>query len=404
LLLQQPGAQLDALSYDTLYLHGETTGRITLALVDEAAQRREENVLLTSVTGHFDLRVPLGPAAQHLDLRRLVALVVFPEATDISVVFTALALEQTPPPRQTGPGHGFWVWEYRQALTDPAATLETCQRQGCRRLLVQMPALEDPAELWTAYTQFLRAAHVRGIEAFALDGYPEAIHTPEPLLHKLRRLLALTAGQYLAGVQLDIEPYVLEDFFVDDTGFMRYLGVIEQVREALAGQARLSVVMPFWLTAQLLRGRPVAFAVMDRADEVAIMSYRTDLNALRAIAEDTLRYGVLARVPVWLAVETVALPLERHVILKREPRRELADAYLDQTGQRLVLEPPPPAEGLTWFRVHDRTTVWPERLTFAGQSRQQVRAAVATILDTVAHPSLAGVLIHDLNGFLALPE
>ena len=39
--------------------------------------------------------------------------------------------------------------------------------------------------------------------------------------------------------------------------------------------------MPFWLTAQFARNRAVAFAVMDLADEVAIMSYRTHLEELR---------------------------------------------------------------------------------------------------------------------------
>lgn len=404
LWLPSQGGVVDVLSYDTLQLHGKATGRMTLALVDETAWHREDNVPLTTVTGRFDLRVPLGPAAQRLDLRRLVALAVVPETADARLEFEVLTLEQTAAPRQTVPGLGFWVWEYRQALANPLATLESCQRQGCRRLLVQMPALEDPETLWSAYGQFLRAAQDRGIETFALDGYPEAIHTPAPLFDKVRRLLGLMAGHRLAGVQLDIEPYLLEDFFVDDTGFVRYLAVIEQMREALAGQARLSIVMPFWLTSQMLHGRSVAFAVLDRADEVAVMSYRTDMNELRAIAEDTLRYGDMVGIPVWLAVETVPLPLERHVVLKREVRREVANAYLDHTRQRLVLKPPPPVEGLAWWRVHRRTTVRPERLTFAGRTRQEVRAAIGTLVSTVAHPSFAGILIHDFNGFQALSD
>jgi len=125
---------------------------------------------------------------------------------------------------------------------------------------------------------------------------------------------------------------------------------------------------------------------------------------LCAITEDILRYGELIGTPVWLALETRPLPVERHVVLTREPRRDLADAYIDQTGQRLLLQRPPATDGLAWFRVHHRTTVQPERLTFAGRTRLQVRAAVATVLAIVAHPSLAGMLIHDLDGFLALPE
>ena len=65
--------------------------------------------------------------------------------------------------------------------------------------------------------------------------------------------------------------------------------------------------MPFWFTSTVHRSRPLAFAVMDRADEVAVMSYRTDVQELTAISEDTLRYGFLTGIPVWLGMETTRL-------------------------------------------------------------------------------------------------
>jgi hypothetical protein len=402
--LQRADSGVDVLSYDTLHLRGRALGRVTLALADKAAQRRGDNVPLTHVTGDFALRLPVQTIARQLDLRRLAAFVVVPETPDSEVKIELLTVERTAGPRQKTPGRGFWVWEYRHTLAHPETVLGACRRYGCGRLLIQMPALEDAASLWEAYAHFLSTAPDQGIEAFALDGYPEAIHTPEALLHKVRRLRAVLAGRRWAGIQLDIEPYLLADFFVDETGLERYLAVLEQIRQALEGQARLSVVIPFWFTAQTLRGRPVAFTVLDRADEVAVMSYRTRLDELRAITEDILRYGDLVGTPVWLALETQPLPVERHVVLKSEPRHTLADAYVDQTGQRLVLRRPPATEDLAWFRVHHHTTVRPERLTFAGQTRTQVRAAVAAVVASVTHPSLAGMLIHDLDGFLALSE
>lgn len=405
-ILAYPGAghALDVLSYTTLHLYGETSGPVTLSLVDTAAQHRDDNVPLTRVTGRFAQRLPLAPMAQRLDLRQLTALVVLPEMSDTTVVLEVVGLERHVGQNRTTPRLGFWVWQYRQALADPETILEACQRHGGRRLLLQMPAATEPAELWRDYAQFLTRAQHRGIEAFALDGEPDAIDAPLALVHKVQRLLGLMAGQPLTGVQLDVEPYLREDFFLDPTGFERYLALIEQVRAVTVGQTRLSIVMPFWFTSQTVRGRPVAFAVMDRVDEVAVMSYRTDMGELQAIAKDTLRYGDMAGVPVWLALETRALPTERHVIFKREVRRDLADAYLDATGQRLVLSSPPATADLSWFRVHHRVTVRPERLTFAHQTQQHVRAAVATLIHAVEHRSLAGVLVHDLDGFMALTE
>jgi hypothetical protein len=405
-MLTQPGEGngVDVLSYPTLRLYGETSGPVTLALVDIAAQGHDDNVPLTRVTGRFDLHLPLAPVARRLDLRQLTALVVLPEESNSTVVLEVAELAQHAGPRQTMPGLGFWVWQYHHALSHPETVLEACQHHGCQRLLLQMPAATDTEALWRDYAQFLHRAQARGIEAFALDGEPDAIDASLALVHKVQRLLGLMAGQPLAGVQLDVEPYLRQDFFLDPTGFERYLALIAQVRAVTAEKTRLSIVMPFWFTSHRVRRRPVAFAVMDLADEVAVMSYRTDMDELQAIARDTLRYGDLVGIPVWLALETRALPVERRVVLKRETRRDLADAYLDATRQRLILSAPPATAGLAWFRVHHRVTVHPERLTFAHQTRQQVRAAIAALIHTVQHRSLAGVLVHDLDGFMELTE
>lgn len=405
LFLQPQAVPTDVLSYDILHVRGEASGRTTIALADEAARRRGDNVPLTTMNGRFNLRTPLELAARRLDLRRLVSLVILPEEQAGKIVLEALVLEQQRP-RPNAAGLGFWIWEYREAIGQSQELLDTCRRFGCTRVVVQLPALEDSDGLWDAYRRLFDAAQERGITPLALDGAAEVIRAPEALVRKLRRLMALFTDKQPPGVQLDIEPYLLEDFFVDpETGFGQYLAVLDQVKATLMGRAPLSVVLPFWFTSQAVRGRPVTFAVMDRANEVVVMSYRTDIDELRATAEDTLRYGDLAGVPVWLAIETRPLPLERQVLLRRESRRDLADAYLDRAGRRLVLGPPPSTEEIEPFRVYRRHTIRPERLTFAGQSRKSVQAAVASIMgEQSLHPSLAGVLIHDLNGFQALAE
>ena len=138
------------------------------------------------------------------------------------------------------------------------------------------------------------------------------------------------------------------------------------------------------------------------------MSYRTDLDEVQDIAEDILRYGDVIGKPVWLAVETTLLPVEQHVVLRRDLRSDRAEAFLDREHRRLRWKPISEADASTgsgeWFRVHRRFTVRPEQLTFAGRSRVEVSRAIRQILDGTPHPSFAGVIIHDLDGFRALPE
>ena len=406
--LQRQGQLLDALSYTTLHLRGTATGRATFSLADHETDRREDNVPVITVTGPFDLHVSLREAGRRLDLRRLAALVVMADGGNVQLALEESTLIRETDAARSSPGVGFWVWDYRAAITDPLAMIKACQDAGCSRVLIQIPEVSEDETLWASYATLFPFAKARHIDAFALDGYPEAIQEPGVLAAKVKRLLALVHWDAIAGVQVDIEPYLLPGFFADESGLRRYLETIDHLKEAIDGRTRLSVVMPFWFTAPTVQGRPIAYSVIDRVDEVAIMTYRTEIDEIQAIADDTLRYGTLAQVPVWLAVETTPLPVERHVVLRREGRREFADAYVDDDRHRLVIEPPPRSvdtpRRLVWFRVHHRVTVRPERVTFAGRSRTEVRAMVKTIAQEIRNRSLAGVLIHDLKGFQALQE
>lgn len=180
-----------------------------------------------------------------------------------------------------------------------------------------MPHENDPPTLWSSYARLLQRATSSRLEAFALNGYPDAIYDPTPLTNKITRLRGLLLAGQLTGVQLDIEPYLLAKFS-DPLDYELYLHTIERMRQVLGNHARLSVVMPFWFGAKAIHNRPLDFEVMDRVDEVAVMSYRTDLDDLQGITERVLRYGDAEGMPVWLAVETRPLPVDRQVTLVRE--------------------------------------------------------------------------------------
>jgi len=406
--LHQAGLPMDLLSYQRLRLRGRAEGQVVVAVDDLAGHRREHNVPLATVTGPFDLTIPLKEIGRRLDLRYVTALVVSTEAESAHIVFDRIEVTRESSGSRHPGGTGFWVWNYRAAVENPEAMLATCRSQGCSRVLIQMPSQSDEETLWRGYAQLLRVVRDSGIEALALDGYPEAIQEPHVLADKIRRLLDLVEPAVLFGVQLDIEPYLLPGFLEDEAQLRRYVETIEILKGAVDGRSRLSMVMPFWLTGPTIGGRPLAYAVMDRADEVAVMSYRTDLDEVQDIAEDILRYGEVSGTPVWLAIETTALPLEQHVVLRRETRSVLGDALLDYDQHLLRWAPIPDTQAVSahreWFHIHRRFIVRPERLTFAGRSRAEVSTAVKRMLDTTPHRSFAGVIIHDLDGFRALAE
>ncbi len=402
LSVKREGAVLDALSFHRLHVRGHASKPVTLGLVDASLSSGENAVPLAKLVNAFDVRIPLDSAARELDLRDLVAVMVQPHSDESTVLLEVLSLEQSSGLRSSTARRGFWVWNYREALAESAAIVEVCRAVACSRLLIQMPALEDHDSLWVAYTEMLLSLQVQGIEAFALDGSPDAIYEPAPLVKKVRRLLSLLNGQSIGGVQLDIEPYLLREFYHDTAWLPAYLGAFGRVKAAWGPGGTLSAVIPFWFASYRAEGRAVAFSVMDRVDEVAVMSYRTTREELEALAEDVLRYGDAIGLPVWLAVETTTLPVEQHVVLKPEPRLEMADAYLDRVHRQLVLAVPPSGNGLEGFRAHNRFTLRPERLTFAGQPQGRVNAFVTGLLKSIPNPSFTGMLIHDYHGYRSL--
>lgn len=406
--LHGAASPMDLLSYEQLRIRGRATGQVVVALEDVSGGRREDNLPLATVSGPFDITVPLNKIARRLDLRRLTSLVVSTGGGSARIIIEQIEVTQGQSPGKRGSGTGFWVWNYRAAMSDLETMLTTCRSQGCSRLLIQMPSQTADDAVWSEYAGLLTKVRDAGIEAMALDGYPEAIQEPHRLTDKIERLLGLLKPGTLFGVQLDIEPYVLPGFLQDEAQLRRYLETIDIVKEVIAGRARLSMVIPFWLASPTIAGRPLAYAVMDRADEVAVMSYRTDTGEVQDIAEDILRYGDLIGIPVWLALETTPLPVEQHVVLRREMQPARVDAVLDHDLRLLQWSSPSVAQVVSprreWFRVQHRYTVRPERLTFAGRSRAEVRTAVETVLRDTMHHSFAGVIVHDLDGFRALKE
>jgi len=403
--LQVASKNLDALSFHALRLRGATTGLLTIALAEATADQRPPSTPVARVHGPFDLEIPLASLVPRIDLRRLAQIRLTVEA-DAEVVLQEAVLLHQATARPPYPAVGFWYWDYRAAIRDPEGTMAACRQLQCRRLILQLPDLRDADQTWEDYARLFSITKAAGITLFALDGAPDMIDHPTIVTEKLSKLLRLVGGSEIPGLQLDIEPYLLDGFPSDDTIFTRYLRTIALVREALSGHGRLSVVIPFWFASTIHQGRSMAFSVMDHADDVSVMSYRTDVDEVLAISDDILRYGALTGVPVWLGMETTRVPLERHVLLKRERDPLLADGTLDPARRLLTLGRPTHVDGQEtdriWFRIHHQTTVRPERISFAGRPQTDARHAMTQIFSQVRLPSFSGLLIHDLPGYQEL--
>jgi hypothetical protein len=341
-----------------------------------------------------------------VDIREVVALTVTALELPAELIIERAWVEAQPTPRKETMKRGLWVWDLQKAWQQADQAVKTCRSIDCRRLSIQMPSVGDPDSVWRTFCSLVRRWRDEGIEVLALDGYPEAAVNPEQLLAGIRRLVAECGDVLPAGLQVDIEPYLLPEARLGQERYRDYLTALTEIRLALPPHLLLSVVVPFWFPEVSMEGRPLALGVFQVADEVVVMSYRADVAEALALMDDWVRYGALLEKPVWGAMETRPLPDEQHLVLRQVDRWQDATAFLDLSRGNLVLAVPHPRttkRELLYFAEVARYEVQGSRLSFAGRSKATVAHAIDQWAQGAGHSPMAGLMIHDWEGYEQLP-
>lgn len=398
----RPEEAVDVLSFRALRLVGSTSGTIEIGVADLVWWNKQDHVSCETVNGPFEVEVPLARLLDRVDLRELVAFTVTAVELPAELTITKAWFEGSPIERPGPMKRGLWVWDLQKAWQQADQIVETCRSIGCRRLSIQMPSAGDSTALWWAFCSLVRHWHEEGIEVFALDGWPEAAVNPERLLAGVRRLVVECGDSLPAGLQVDIEPYLLPEAQQGQEQYRHYVASLVRIRRAWpsARSFSFSVVVPFWFTQVQLDGRPLALHVFDVADEIVVMSYRVDVAEARLLVEDWAHYGALLGKPVWGAIETRPLPDERHLVFRRVDGWEAATAFVDRSRGNLVLAAPRSANPrLLYFAETARYHVQGRWLSFAGGSKETVKNAMEEWALEPGQAPLTGLMIHDWEGY-----
>lgn len=291
------------------------------------------------------------------------------------------------------------------------------------------------------------ALHASGIQVYALDGAKELALPANhgAVLATIRNVLRynerVAAAERFDGIRYDIEPYLLPGFHGP-----RRAEIIQGYLEVLArgaalareGGLRFGADIPFWfdspdevtferVTAEF-RGerKPVSEHVIDLADDVAVMAYRTAAFGADGIlrqAEGEVRYATRAGKRAWIALETGLLPDETLVEFAGEPVDD-PDELPPETGaiglasagdSALVLWRPPRTAGseyrllegevdsALWWPIARRVAVPADKLSFAGPGLDAMRIAMGETAREFSHlGAFAGFAIHYSASYGAL--
>lgn len=235
---------------------------------------------------------------------------------------------------------GAWIW-HTQRLTDHPVAVRRLLEQA-RRLRLNRFYFFVSGKLST-YAPILRAVEARGIRVYATLGAPSDVDHWHRVDHSIAAVLAFNHHHVhgFAGLQFDIEPYVLRGFDGHRRAiYGRYVGLLRKIRIRIGTSLPWSVAIPFWFD-QVRWGRgSLLTSVLHEADGITVMAYRAHYRAILTLARSGLCAGQRMGKPVELGVEVAPLPNERHYFLTR---RRFSRDIRNQRGQVYFVAPGSPA-------------------------------------------------------------
>ncbi|HEY8566904.1 MAG TPA: hypothetical protein VIL65_15510 [Beijerinckiaceae bacterium] len=290
-----------------------------------------------------------------------------------------LRLEHRLPKVTPSVSRALWAWRPERWRDQPEALLDALTAKGADRVFVTLTIEEAGGVAHAeALARFVERAQGRGIAVVAVEGDP-AMALAAGRTVALARLAAIAAyqraappGARLAGIQYDVEPYLLPAFAEDAPGVLR--GWAETIDAlAAAAPAELDMVVPFWLAGDRDAAASVLPALARVAGRVTVMAYRTEAAAIQAAATGFLAWGERVGRPVVIALEAgpvddeatrVFAPAARgtlHLVATRDGRRIAALLDAEREGQpsavlRLEREVPAPGAWVSFLGDEARLT------------------------------------------------
>lgn len=369
--------------------------QLALSLVEQGGMAPPQ-VLMDDKGG--SLHLPPSPPAAVLPSGQIV---ISCPSGQAGLRLNSVVLEQDLPPRQTS-NTGTWLWRAEAWLQRPAEIIKWATASQLDRIFLQLQIDKGEIANSPALAEFVTQLDRRGISAHAVEGDP-AMATAHGLSHALGRVAAIRRYQTaspprarLAGLQFDIEPYLLPDFALDTTAiWAQWADTIQALSSAWAEP--VSVVVPFWML-DSEAGAAAMAAARPAISKLTVMAYRTEVGQVTSLSEPWLAWGTLNGVPVSIALENGPLGAEVH---RTFLRAETGSLLLSRKGRMatvsLFSNPAVARQDAVAYAFHHETRVNPARISFMNNWDKLAVARAELTRLLVAWPSFDGLMIHGLD-------
>lgn len=320
-----------------------------------------------------------------------------PLSTEPTTTQPLLAL---PPINSTSPMLATWLWE-PEIWQNPQPSLWLQLKDAeIKRVYVSI-SIDNSNNLplkMEGLRAFTSQAYNRGIQVWAVEGDPHAI-LPLEREKNIRRADAyntynrmVSADERLAGIQYDIEPYLISGFdLAPEQGYKAYINTMQQLKGKL--QLPINVVLPFWASTIEVAEKPL-LEQLEIVDELTVMDYRTNLQEIQQCAEPFLNWGHRQDKPIHIALEAGPLPDQMQVVYRPATRGQIWHVTLE--GQHILLllkqdQINPYGES---FLFSHRQKLKSDRLTFNNNIRKLIDLIPQLHRHLSQWPSYQGLSLH----------
>jgi len=354
----------DAAIYNTLSLVG-SCHECKIALADKILFTKQDNYVIGDFKGEIDLNT----IGDKVDLRHLKYLVLLvKDKDDLQLPSFSFEYQQRSDSKELAT-RSVWVWSSEDL------DYRLLHRTGIQRVYLQLgPEFERDA----------KALFHEGFEVYGLDGDPHDVFDDQRLKKGLARIAKLnTHEKIVMGFQIDVEPHVLADFNIHKIDYINRLVrlVSTLTEEAHRQQLQFSLVTPFWYDTLIYQQRPLAYTLIDRVDEMVLMSYRSDPKRVLRISADELTYASYRHKTIRIGIELMPIADERHELFA-----------LTKSGPCIVKERLEPR--CLNLEAQQEYVIKGSTLSFYDQSK-----ALRELLTTpITYPAFQGFVFHHMRG------
>lgn len=294
-----------------------------------------------------------------------------------------------------------WIWRaeaWRQRRDKLFALLS---KYNAKRVFISVEMDEPKAEILDAkeLQAFITEAKHRAIDVWAVEGDPHATLPggQEQFVRRAKILqhynLNSTEDGRFAGVQYDIEPYLVKGWSLDqEQWFIAYVETLRQIKQQLT--APLEIAVPFWWQFKSVNNALLLDAVAPYIDSVNVMNYRTDVELIKKFAQPFLDWGLHANKQVSIALEAGPVPDERRWHFRKHHSGSLLHLKAFPQPVLILLDTEISSSVGDTFSLYQETVLAGDIVSFQKDPARLVELLPQLELLWSQWPSFAGISLH----------